>query len=81
MKVKIRKIDKDEKISFTLQEARKKMDVSPSDIMFVDDNMGYLATVNKSFPDVKGIWAHYYASPGLEMLNEDAEECFGFNLW
>ena len=73
--------DKDLKILKILEAAQEKMTIEPKEIVFIDDNLGYLQAVNSRFPDVKCIWAHYRMEPGLCMLNEDMEEMHGFSLW
>lgn len=76
------RVDKAEKIAHILDRANELgMGVAPSELLFVDDNMGYLKAVNERFPEVKCVWAHYFMPPGLLALNEDVEEMHGFSLW
>ncbi|MHA1682145.1 MAG: HAD family hydrolase [Promethearchaeota archaeon] len=73
--------DKADKIEHTLLKAREFMDLDADEIVFVDDNLGYLKAVNDRFPGVKCVWAHFRMPPGLLMLNEDMEEMHGLKLW
>ncbi|MBD3188080.1 HAD-IIIC family phosphatase [Candidatus Bathyarchaeota archaeon] len=77
------RVDKAEKIRHTLSMANEILDepVHPKDVVFVDDNMGYLKDVNDAFPDVKCVWAHYRMPPGLRALNADMVEMHGVKLW
>ncbi|MHA1699274.1 MAG: hypothetical protein ACTSWN_10580, partial [Promethearchaeota archaeon] len=73
--------DKADKIEHVLLKVNEFQDVKPSELIFVDDNFVYLKAVNDRFPDVKCIWAHYRMPPGLKMLNIDAKEMYGIELW
>jgi magnesium-dependent phosphatase-1 len=74
--------DKADKIELILRKAvSDDPDIVPSQLVFVDDNQGYLAAVNARFPDARCVWAHYVMEPGLLMLGEDMEEMHGFPLW
>jgi magnesium-dependent phosphatase-1 len=73
--------DKADKIEHVLLKAASEdPSISPSQLVFVDDNPGYLGAVNVRFPDVKCVWAHYVMEPGLLMLDEDMVEMHGFAL-
>lgn len=71
------RVDKAEKIATVIARAG----VEPGEVMFVDDNTGYLAAANARFPGVKCVWAHYRMSPGLLALADDVEEMHGFRPW
>ncbi len=73
------KADKIERI--LLKAASDDPDIAPSQLVFVDDNQGYLAAVNARFPDARCVWAHYAMEPGMLMLDEDMVEMHGFPLW
>lgn len=73
--------DKGEKIEKIWRRASVFMDVAPGQILYVDDNLGYLKAANDHLPDVKCTWAHFRMSPGLLALNEDVQEMHGFSLW
>ncbi|MEX2684527.1 MAG: HAD-IIIC family phosphatase [Candidatus Sigynarchaeota archaeon] len=74
--------DKADKIERILcKAANDDPDISPSQLVFVDDNPAYLAAVNVRFPDARCVWAHYAMEPGLLMLHEDMVEMHGFPLW
>ncbi|MHA1794136.1 MAG: HAD family hydrolase [Promethearchaeota archaeon] len=79
---KFDRVDKADKVEHTLLKAREFMEVEPEQIVFVDDNLGYLQAVNERFPGVKCIWgAQFQMSPGLKLLNEAMEEQYGIKLW
>ncbi|NMC06265.1 MAG: HAD family hydrolase [Candidatus Lokiarchaeota archaeon] len=74
--------DKADKIERILRKAASDdPDVTPSQIVFVDDNQAYLAAVNARFPGVKCVWAHYAMEPGLLMFAEDMAEMHELRLW
>jgi magnesium-dependent phosphatase-1 len=74
--------DKADKIERILRKAASDdPDIAPSQLVFVDDNQGYLAAVNARFAEARCVWAHYVMEPGLLMLGEDMVEMHGFPLW
>jgi len=73
--------DKGEKIEKIWRRASEAMDIAPGQILYVDDNLGYLKVANDRLPDVKCVWAHFRMSPGLLSLNDDVQEMHGFSLW
>ncbi|MHA1732724.1 MAG: HAD family hydrolase [Promethearchaeota archaeon] len=52
----------------------------PTEVVFVDDNLGYLARVDAHIPGVKVVWAHYRGEDGLLELFRDLEEQHGVRL-
>ncbi len=56
------------------------MQVKMEEVLFVDDNMGYLARVDNYLPGVKVVWAHYRLGEGLRELYLDLEEEFEIDL-
>jgi HAD superfamily phosphatase (TIGR01681 family) len=73
--------DKADKISKILKKGKRRLKLKPSEIVYVDDNPSYLATVKARFPDLKTVWAHYRMAPGLLALNDDMEEMHRTHLW
>jgi len=58
----------------------QKETIRPYEILFVDDNFGYLNRVESYMPDVKVLWAHYRSEGGMMNFYRDLEEQLGFEL-
>lgn len=50
------------------------------EVVFVDDNLGYLARVDQYLPGVRVVWAHYAGERGLLDLYEDLREQHDIDL-
>ncbi len=50
------------------------------EVLFIDDNLGYLGRVESYMHGVKVLWAHYRSEGGFQNLYRDIKEQFGLDL-
>lgn len=72
--------DKGEKIAKILADVNEITDVAPGEMVYVDDNLGYLNAAKKRFPELKCVLAWSFRED-MKTLNEVLEEEHGIKLW
>jgi len=60
--------------------ADQKLYLQNDEVMFIDDNLGYLGAVDTLCPGVKVVWAHYRGEDGFLELYRDIEEQYNIKL-
>lgn len=60
--------------------AEQKLYLQNEEVMFVDDNLGYLGAVDTTCPGVKVVWAHYRGEEGFLEFYRDVEEQYGIKI-
>ncbi len=54
--------------------------IRQDEVLFVDDNFGYLGRVVSYMPDVKVLWAHFRSEGGMQNFYRDLLEQHGIDL-
>ncbi|MFX0098489.1 MAG: HAD family hydrolase [Candidatus Hodarchaeota archaeon] len=72
--------DKGEKIAKILEGVNKITNVAPGELVYADDNLGYLNAAKKRFPEIKCVLAWSFKQD-MKTLNEALQEEHGITLW